>query len=1026
MSFFTRVQAQRKAVMFIAALLSAAGIALMLHLPISLFPDITFPRIVVLADNGEEPAARMMIEVTKPIEEVVSSLPGVKVLRSVTSRGSAEISVYLDWGTNVLQTLQLLQGRIANIRNQLPAGASIQSEQMSVSVFPIEGYSLTSKTRSLVELRDIALYQLRPALLKVQGVARVEVTGGETREFLVTVKPERLAQYHLDIRQVSDAITKTNFVSSTGLIENNDRLYLSLVSGLLKTSDDIGAVTVASQDGVPIHVSDLAAVTTSIADQFIRTSAHGRDAVLINVMKQPTGSTVQIGDDVQQTLKSVKLPPDVTFENFYDQAGYISDSIDGTRDCILIGIGLAMFILLIFLRSWRISLVIALIVPMIVASTFAFLYAINETINIMTLGGIAAAVGLLIDDSIVVVESIFTHFALESRKGEDAHVVFGRAASRSLKEMMPAIVGSTLSTIVIHIPLGFLSGITGAFFRSLSITMVFALVLSFLFSIMLAPLLASGFLRAKDIEHEVKAAEKPSRIGTGYERMMHFTMRFKWFVVPVALGVGFLTYLLFSNLGSGFMPEMDEGSFVIDYSSPPGTSLTETNRMLMNLESVLMKTPEVESYSRRTGTQLGFFLTEPNTGDYTVKLKRQRSKPIDDVISDVRTRVLAIEPRLRIDFGQILQDVIGDLTNSPAPIEIKLFGSDPRILQSKADEVLNLIQPVRGVVDGFNGVVVSGPSYVVTVDAQRASLFELTPSDVREQLEIMMRGKAETNVQYPEKVVAIRVRFPRSYHFDMDSINEIVLATEKGVLVPLSSVANVKIMTGETEIDREGLRPYVAVTARIEGRDLGSTMAEIQSVLYKKLSFPPGMSVEYGGVYQTEQESFRSLLTVALIALLLVFLVLLIEFRDFRTPIAILLITVLSLSGVFGALEITGTTLNISSIVGLIMLLGIVAENAIFILHVTKKRILGGEDIEHAIIRATHERLRPVAMTTLAAVLALLPLAIGIGKGSEMQKPLAIAVIGGFSVSTILLFFMLPQVYAIFYSSRKTPPKTKH
>ena len=606
------------------------------------------------------------------------------------------------------------------------------------------------------------------------------------------------------------------------------------------------------------------------------------------------------------------------------------------------------------------------------------------------------------------------------------HVIFGRAASRSLKEMMPAIIGSTASTIVIHIPLGFLSGITGAFFRSLSITMVFALAISFLFSIMLAPLLASGFLRAKDIEHEVKAAEKPSRIGNLYERFMLVSMRFKWIVVPLALVVGFVAYTLFSNLGSGFMPEMDEGSFVIDYSSPPGTSLTETSRMLMNLETVLMKTPEVASYSRRTGTQLGFFLTEPNTGDYTVKLKRERNKAIDEIISEVRTKVQTVEPRLRIDFGQILQDVIGDLTNSPAPIEIKLFGSDPKILQAKADEVINLIQPVIGVVDGFNGVVVSGPSYVVNVDAERASLFGLTTSDIQDQLEVMMRGKAETNVQYPEKVVAIRVRFPRSYHFDMDSIGQILLTTQKGVLVPLASVANVKITSGETEIDREGLRPYVAVTARIEGRDLGSTMAEIQGVLHNKLTLPPGLRVEYGGVYQTEQESFRSLLTVALMALLLVFVVLLIEFKDFRAPIAIILITVLSLSGVFGALQITGTTLNISSIVGLIMLLGIVAENAIFILHMAKKHTRDGEDVEHAIVRATRERLRPVAMTTLAAVLALLPLAIGIGKGSEMQKPLAIAVIGGFSVSTILLFFMLPQIYAIFHSSRNSPPQTKH
>jgi len=1028
MSFFSRVHTHRKSVFSVSLLLAAAGVALMLQLPVSLFPDITFPRIVILADNGEEPADRMMASVTKPIEEVVSSLPGLRTERSLTSRGSAEISIFLNWGVNVQQALQLLQGRLANISNILPPTAHINAEAMSVAVFPIEGYSLTSKTRSLVELRDIAVYQLRPQLLRVPGVQRVEVTGGDTRDFEVRVDPNKLYQYKLDIRQVADALRLTNFISSTGMLDNNYQLYLSLVTGLLKTADDISAVTVTTLNGSPIRIGDVATVTPNVEDRTIRTTAHGRDAVLINILKQPTGSTVQIGQDVQSVLRTIKLPSDVSFENFYDQATYISDSISSTRDSIVIGIVLAMIVLLLFLRSWRITLVVALVVPITIAGTFVCLYTINETINIMTLGGIAAAVGLLIDDSIVIIEAIFTHFAIEQHEGGSKEEIYSRATGAALKTLMVAVISSTLSTIVIHIPLGFLSGITGAFFRSLSITMVFALILSFLFSITLAPLLAGGFVSARDIDREVKREDKRSRLSDYFERFMRGVLNNSWVTIPAVLLLLAASYFFYIKLGSGFMPEMDEGSFVLDYASPPGTSLTETNRMLTNVERVLMKIPEVAAYSRRTGTQLGFFLTEPNKGDYTVRLNQVRTRGINEVINEVRARVQQIEPRLTIDFGQILQDVIGDLTNTPMPIEVKVFGGDQMTLEKTANRVLELIQPVNGVVDAFNGIVIAGPSNMIEVDPQRSSFYNITTKDVQEQLQLMMAGVEPTSVLIGQKSVGIRVRFPAAYHFNLDSLGSLMLTSSKGTLVPLKAIATIYRTPGEAERDREGLEPFIAVTARIENRDLGSTINDIKSVLNAKLHLPTGMRIEYGGVYQTQQESFRSLLIVALIAFVLVFLVLLFTFREFRAAIAIILITILSLGGVFAALWVTNMTLNISSFVGLIMIIGIVAENAIFILYTAHLPRYSAMHPHDAIIGATHERMRPIAMTTLAAVLALLPLALALGAGAQMQQSLAIAVIGGFSVSTILLFVLLPGLYTLLspraMSSRSTGLET--
>src|SRR5579883_529448 len=993
----------------------------MLSMPVGLFPDITFPRIVVLVDNGEQPAERMMVEVTKPIEAVISAVPGTRLVRSITSRGSTEIDIFFNWGSNIMQTMDLLQGQLSNIRTTLPATAKISVQMMNVSVYPIEGYSLTSDTLSQIEMRDLALYTIRPALLQVPGVAQVEVTGGEQREFWVTVDPDRLLAHHLDIRQVNDAIQKTNMVASTALVENNHQLYLSLVNGLLKNTDEIASVTIASPNGIPVRVGDIATVTPAQQEQYIRTTAAGREAVLINVMKQPTGSTVAIGLAVQQRLASMKLPRGMRIANFYDQSGYINDSISSTRDSILIGIALAMLVLLAFLRSWRIALVLALVVPATVACTFICLNVIGETVNIMTLGGIAAAVGLIIDDSIVIIENIFTHFSLETTRLEhtgNKHFVFIRAARTSIQELFPAVLGSTASTIVIHIPLGFLGGLTGAFFQPLSITMVFALIISFIFSLSLSPLLASIFLREKDIEREIKKEEKPGPIFRAYKGAMDWLLRIRWIAIPISLGIFVVTYLIYTQVGSSFMPEMDEGAIVFDYTSPPGTSLNETDRMLKDVERIIFKIPEVASYSRRTGTQLGFFLTEPNTGDFLIKLKTKRSRSTDEVIDDLRAKVSRAQPALRIDFGQLLSDVIGDLENSPSPIEIKLFSDNIALRDSTAVEIKNAIEDIKGVADPFNGIVISGPSIVIKVDPIKSSFYGLTTTDVQDQLQTMMEGAVESNVQLPQKLVGIRVRFPHSYKTDLDSISNIILTAPNGVQVPLYAIASISITAGEPELDREGFRSYVAVTARLENRDLGSTMNDIKKRI-ARIHIPPGVQLEYGGVYQTQQESFQNLVMVALVALLLVALVLLIEFREFSVPASIILITLLSLLGVMAALWITGMTINISSLVGMIMIIGIVAENAIFILHYTKRPEFATKDLKEALIEGSRHRARPITMTTLAAILALLPLAVGFGQGAQMQQSLAIAVIGGFSISSILLFFLLPALYMLLHGKQK-------
>ena len=685
--------------------------------------------------------------------------------------------------------------------------------------------------------------------MRVNGVAKAEITGGDTREFRVTALPEKLAAYRIKIGDIADAIQKSNLIASSGLVDNNYQIYLSLVSGLFTTTNDISSCVVAVRNGVPVRVSDLALVVPDVEDKYIRTTAHGKEAVLINIIKQPTGSTVQIGNDVITQLSTLKLPRGVRFENFYDQAGFIESSIRSTRDSIIIGIALAMVVLLIFLRSWRVTIVVALVVPATIATTFVCLNAVGKTINIMTLGGIAAAVGLIIDDSIVVIENIFAHFVKWKSNRVNGAWDFTGLAGSSLHELMPAIIGSTASTIVIHIPIAFLGGVTGAFFASLSVTMVFAMLISFLFSITLAPLLAALVLKEKDIVHEQLHEGHQSSLGVWYRGIFPKLLKYRAAFVPAALFVVYVTYYLYEHIGNDFMPDMDEGTFVLDYTSPPGTSLNETNRMLMNVENIIMAIPEVESYSRRTGTQLGFFLTEPNNGDYLVKLKNNRSRSIYDVIDEVRGKVNTAEPSLQIDFGQLMTDVIGDLTNNPSPIEIKLFGGDPKVLQNEANEVTSLIETVPGVVDAFNGIVISGPSLIIHVDPQKAAIAGLNAADITEELEAMMHGRADTQIQKGEKMIPVRVRYPNPYHFDMNAIEQLRLINSNGILVPLLSIATIERTAGQSEIDREGLRQFVAVTARISGRDLGRTIADIQQKFDKNLKLPQGMTLLYGGLY---------------------------------------------------------------------------------------------------------------------------------------------------------------------------------
>jgi multidrug efflux pump subunit AcrB len=649
----------------------------------------------------------------------------------------------------------------------------------------------------------------------------------------------------------------------------------------------------------------------------------------------------------------------------------------------------------------------------------------------MTLGGLAAAVGLVIDDAIVVVENIVLH--------RDAGQPRLQAIHSALHEITVPLIGSTITPIVVFLPLISITGVTGTFFRALAITMAVSLLTSLALALTWTPNLSQYFIKRKSEggvleprseDEEIRRllqAEESSLSGfflkvvSFHERWLRRALaRPKWLALfSVALVA--LSYVCYRFSGSDLLPEMDEGGFVLDYIMPAGSSLAETNRVLSHIEQMLRETAEVESTSRRTGLQLGLAaVTEANTGDISVKLKAKRSRNIEEVIEEVRNKIKTQEPAIDVEFIQVLQDMIGDLTSAPEPIQIKLFSQDPKLLEEWAPKVADEISKVKGVVDVLNGIdnTISGPAVMFQVDPAVAARAGFTPEEVATDASAILEGEpAPTPVVTNDRAYTLRIRFPAANRATLDAMSNTLLTSSAGRTATLGSLASIVQLPGQTEIRRENLQRDVAVTARLEGRDLGSGVADVQNVV-SKLHLPSSIRVEYGGTYQEQQKSFRDLILVLVLAVVLVFVVLLFEFRTFAAPISILASALLSTSGVFIALLITRTTFNISSFMGMIMVVGIVAKNGILLLDADQKFRSAGLSVEDAMLQASRRRLRPIVMTALAAIAGMLPLAFAIGAGSQMLQPLAISVIGGILISMVLSLIITPAVH--FYLSRES------
>jgi CzcA family heavy metal efflux pump len=992
----------------VISILILAGAFVYTRMQSSLFPEITFPKIKVIAETGEQPVGQMMLRVTRPLEMAMKKVPELRTIRSITSRGSCEISAFMNWNADIDLSKQRIESTINEIRNSLPNETEITVERMNPSILQVIGYSLESKTRTPVDLKYLAKYTIKPYLSQVEGVSEIQILGGKEKEYQAELDIQKMSRLGITPEMVFSALGKTNFIQSNGYVNSYRLMYLSVTDAMVDSRSKLEKLVISNNGKRIITLGDIAVISIRDAREFVKINANGREGILIAVIKQPNTNLIKLSDDMSVKLKALRktLPADVTINPYYIQADFVKDSIRSVNDSLWIGLILAILVAIMFLRSFKASATILLTIPVTLCLTLIVLYALHQTFNIMTLGAFAAAIGLIIDDAIVVVEQI--HRTHEENPGEDSQLLVHKA----IHYLFPAMIGSSLSTIVIFLPFVLMSGVAGAYFKVMTNTMIIILICSFFVTWIVLPVIYLLLTPKTKSRLENKEQEKGHTLKQ--QTWVSFFIDRPLISVGFAICIAVIFVLLIPRLETGFLPEMDEGSIVLDYWSPPGTSLEETDRMLLEAEKTMAGVPEIEAYSRRTGSEMGFFITEPNTGDYLIQLKRDRKRTTTEVIDDIRARIERTQPALDIDFGQVIGDQLGDLMASVQPIEVKVFGNDRKKLQEISSKVAGIVTEVKGTADVFDGQIIAGPYMNIKPDESRLAQFGMTPADLQLQVQTALEGTVAGEVYDREQFTNLRLVYPGNRSRDIEGIKQMQIFLPDGKLKPVDDLATVELTEGDPEIQREDLQNMGVVTARLDNRDLGSAIEEIRSKVSSAISLPEGYTIEYGGAYAEQQQSFRELLIILFLASMLVFLVILVLFRDIKIALTILVIAILGISGCYMALFITGTPLNVGSYTGLIMIVGIIGENAIFTI-LQFREANKDMNARESIVYAISTRLRPKLMTALGAIIALMPIALGIGPGAQMHQPLAIAIIGGFLIALPLLLVVLPTMLGWIY-----------
>ena len=1053
-----------KPIIFVGLMLLIAGWYSYNRMSTALFPEVNFPKITIIADVGQQPIDRVMITTTKPLESAVKRVKGVRTVRSSTSRGSSNIDVYFTWDVDIYTAKTQIESRINEIKPFLPPGITFSIEAMNQSIFPVAGYTLESKTQSLIALRDNANLIVRPLFAQVEGISNVIVTGGKSKQYVVIPNVVKMSSFGITPTTLINVFNNNNFVQSNGSVSDFRRLYVNLTDTRINNSEELGEVIVKNDGSRITKLKDIAAIELQVQQEFTVINANGNDAVIVDLVKQQGVNLLDFAKNAKLKAEEVKkvLPAGIELKPYYDQSAFVGDSIKSVLETIYVGLFLAILVMIFFLRSWRASLVVMITIPITVAFTVSVLRLVGITINIMSLGAIAASIGLIIDDAIVIIEQIYR--VHEEHPEKNKYTVVQEA----IRDLFPAMVGSSLSTIVIHFPFRLMSGLAGSFFRELSDTMQITMACSFLVTWLILPALhlIIGFSHKRQrtmddgktkpvtfplsIVHRLSSkrklfSKKVHRPSSIVHRPLNWLT---WFFNKPIFSLLFIAlictaaFLAYGNLETGFLPDLDEGTIVLDYHTPSGTSLEETDRILRGIEKTILEHPEVESYSRRTGTHMGFAVIPQNVGDYSIQLKKNHKQTTPEVIDDLRKSIEASTPALKISFGQRIADLLGDLMSTPDPIEIKIFGNDQKTLEKLDHQAEEILGKIPGLADIETGLEPASPYIIFTPDQTKLAQYGITISDFQTQLTAytdgvvlgqnsnaptlspaqmsMIGGLQVGQIQDGEQMRRLIMRFINFKDNSLDRINKQLIFLPDGTTRPLSFFCTTHAIGGEVELKREDLKSNVTLKARLNKRDLGSTIKDIQQHFQSELALPKGYTVAYGGAYSEQQKSFSELLLILIGACILVFIVLLFLFRAWLISLLILFISILGTSGCILALYLVKIPLNVSSYTGIIMIVGIIAENAIFTANQFFYNLKQSGDVDNAINYAIALRIRPKLMTAIGAILALSPLALGIGLGAQMQQPLAIAVIGGFVIAIPLLLLVLPSLMRLIYKKRNS------
>ncbi|HPF61448.1 MAG TPA: efflux RND transporter permease subunit [Gemmatimonadales bacterium] len=990
----------RRAIYLVVAMLSVAGIWAGRRLPSAIYPELEFTRVTIVSDAGVLGVRQVLFGVIRPIEEAVAVVPGVTRVESRAIRGGGETTISFAPGTDMANALQQVQARVNQVQPDLPPGIGLQVERLTPSLFPILSYNLEGGDPA--ELLDIARYRLRPQLSRIPGVARVDVMGSVGREIEVIADPVRLAARGFTWDALAGAIRDATTVTALGQAPADYRQYLLLAGQEIHADSMVADLVVGPQ----VRVRDLATVRRGTTDRVRLVTGDGHPSAFITVSRQPGGNTLAIADSIASLSRRLapSLPPGVRLVPVYDQAVLVRDAVQSVRDAMLLGAVLAVVVLLAFLGDLRVTAISAAVIPLTMAITTLVMSLLGQTFNLMTLGAMAVAIGLVIDDAVVVTENIVRQLAAT---GDRLHAV-----GLAVRELAWPVTTSTLTTVVVFLPLGLLTGVEGQFFRTLALTLTVAVTVSLLLAFTLIPVLAGRYLREPSGEAPGET-ERFAGLSEWYGRSLERVLGRRGWVLGVAAlllvggGVGY------RMVGTGFLPEIDEGAFVLDYFTPGGTALPETDRQLKVVEQILLDTPEVEAISRRTGAELGLFATGQNTGDFIVRLRppSARTRRTQDIIDDVRGRIETSVPQLRIEFVQILTDVINDLAGVRSPVELKLFGSDLDALEAYGQTLASRLVGIPGLEDIYDGVSEPAAEMTMTVATPALRQSGLTPADLTAQVSGALTGVVAGQVLLDDRGIGIRVRAPDAVRFAPEGLAALpVLVPGQRQAVPLATFASFAPHLARGELWRENQQQLITLTADLGARPLGDVMRDVRRVL-AEVPAPHGITVQVAGQDAGQQAAFRALLGVLLLAAVSVVAVMVVQFRSFTEPLVILFAAPLSFVGALLLLTVTGTVLNVSSIMGLIFLVGLVVKNGIILLDFVEHRLADGAPLRLAVVEAARIRLRPILMTTLCTLFGLFPLALGLGAGSEMQRPLALAVIGGLALSTPVTLYLVPTLF---------------